>query len=98
VFDTAGGDALARSVAAVKPGGRLVSVAEEPPELERDDITALYFVVEPSGEQLSRLTSLVDEGRLRPAVDSVFALADAHRAFARVQERGKHGKVVLEIP
>jgi len=98
VFDTAGRDALARSVAAVRSGGRLVSVAEEPPELERDDVSVLYFVVEPSGEQLSQLTPLLEEGRLRTAVDSVFPLADAHVAFARVQERGKRGKVVLEIP
>jgi NADPH:quinone reductase-like Zn-dependent oxidoreductase len=97
VFDTAGGDALARSAALVRPGGRIVSVAEEPPAPQPEHVAAVYFVVEPSGEQLTGLTRLLDEGRLRPAVDAVFALADAPAAFARVQERGKRGKVVLEI-
>jgi NADPH:quinone reductase-like Zn-dependent oxidoreductase len=98
VFDTIGGDALARSVAAVKPGGRLVSIAEEPPETGRDDMTPLYFVVEQSRDQLTELARLIDTGKVRPEVDSVFRLTEAAAAFARVHERGKRGKVVLEIP
>jgi NADPH:quinone reductase-like Zn-dependent oxidoreductase len=47
VFDTVGGDRLARSPAVVGPGGRLVSIAEEPPEESGPDLTTTYFVVEP---------------------------------------------------
>jgi NADPH:quinone reductase-like Zn-dependent oxidoreductase len=97
VFDTVGGDALARSFAFVRPGGRILSVAEEPPESSRDDVTALYFVVVQSGDQLVEVARLVDAGKLRPEIDSVYPLAEASAAFGRVQERGKHGKVVLEI-
>ena len=98
VFDTVGGDALARSFGAVRPGGRIVSVAEEPPETDRRDVTALYFVVEQSRDQLTKLARLIDAGRFRPEVDSVYSLADGAAAFTRLHERGKHGKVVLEIP
>lgn len=98
VFDTVGGAALARSFAAVRPGGRIVSVAEEPPESDRRDVTALYFVVEQSRNQLTELARLIDAGRFRSEVDSVYPLADGAAAFTRVQGRGKHGKVVLEIP
>src|SRR5205823_8405102 len=42
VFDTVGGDALARSGELVREGGRIVSVAEEPPA----GLDATYFVVE----------------------------------------------------
>jgi len=97
VLDTVGGDALARASAVVRPGGRIVSVAEEPPESARRDVTSLYFVVEQSGGQLAELARLVDAGAFRPEVDSVYSLADASAAFTRVHERGKHGKVVLEI-
>jgi NADPH:quinone reductase-like Zn-dependent oxidoreductase len=96
VFDTAGGDVLARSPSVLRDGGRLVSVAEEPPP-PPSRITATYFVVEPSREQLLELTRLVDEGKLVAAVDSVFPLAEARSAFERVQEAGKHGKVVLQV-
>jgi NADPH:quinone reductase-like Zn-dependent oxidoreductase len=96
VFDTAGGELLARSADAVRSGGRVVSVAEEPPPSPREDVTLRYFVVEPNREQLEELARLADAGTLRPAVDSVFPLAEARAAFERVQARGKHGKVVLE--
>jgi len=97
VFDTVGGEALAHSIAAVKPGGRLVSIAEEPHDTGRDDLTALYFVVEQSRDQLAELARLIDAGKLRPEVDSVFPLAEAAAAFARLHERGKRGKVVFDI-
>lgn len=90
VFDTAGGDRLLRSPAVLKPGGRLVSVAEESPD-------ATYFVVEPSREQLVELARLADAGELRPLVDGVFALADARAAFERSLGSGKRGKVVLRV-
>ena len=40
-------------------------------------MTGTYFVVEPDREQLVELAGLVEEGRLRPAIDSVFPLGDA---------------------
>jgi NADPH:quinone reductase-like Zn-dependent oxidoreductase len=95
VFDTAGGEPLARSPAVVRDGGRLVSVAEEPPADAR--IETVYFVVEPDRERLVELARLIDEGRLRPAIDSVFALSDARAAFERSLAPGKRGKVVLRI-
>ena len=96
VFDTVGGDVLARSASVLRGGGRLVSVAEEPPPAS-SEITSTYFVVEPDREQLLALARLVDEGKLVPAVDSVFPLADVRSAFERVQAAGKHGKVVLQV-
>jgi NADPH:quinone reductase-like Zn-dependent oxidoreductase len=93
VFDTAGGEALTRALALVRPGGRLVSVAEEPPA---SDLSS-YFVVEPSRDQLVELTRMADAGAVRPAIDAVFPLAEARAAFERVMARGKRGKVVLRV-
>jgi NADPH:quinone reductase-like Zn-dependent oxidoreductase len=95
VFDTAGGDRLTRSPAVIREGGRLVSVAVEPPEAP--GIASIYFVVEPSREQLIELARLVDDGGLRPAIDTVFALDDARRAFERANSREGRGKVVLRV-
>jgi NADPH:quinone reductase-like Zn-dependent oxidoreductase len=97
VFDTVGGELLARSARLLREGGRIVSVAEEPPAALSADVEASYFVVEPSRDQLTELARLVDEGIVRPLVDSVFPLADARRAFERVEMPGKRGKVVLQI-
>jgi NADPH:quinone reductase-like Zn-dependent oxidoreductase len=74
-----------------------VSVAEEPPAAVAERVTASYFVVEPNRDQLVELARLADEGTLQPAIDSVFALADARAAFERVAMPGKGGKVVLRV-
>jgi len=99
VFDTAGGDRLERSAAVVRRGGRLVSVAEEPSReaaAERG-IDAVYFVVEPSREQLVRIGRLVDSGDLRVTIGEVFPLTDARAAFERIQQRHGAGKIVLRV-
>src|SRR4029077_15763861 len=93
VFDTIGGEFLARSAALLRPGGRIVSVAEDPPE----GIDARFFVVEPSRAQLVQIRRLVDAGVLSPAIDSVFALTDARAAFERSMDPAKRGKVVLRV-
>jgi NADPH:quinone reductase-like Zn-dependent oxidoreductase len=92
VFDTVGGELLERSPELLRKDGRLVSVAEEPP-----DGSGTYFVVEPNRDQLIEIRRLVDAGELRAAVDSVFSLADARAAFERSLARGKRGKVVLRV-
>jgi NADPH:quinone reductase-like Zn-dependent oxidoreductase len=85
VFDTAGREALARA-----RGGRVVSIAEEPPD-------GVYFVVERDREQLVELARLVDEGTLRPRVAAVYPLAEAPAAFARLAAGPAHGKIVLDV-
>lgn len=98
VFDTVGGALLRRSPAVVRNGGRLVSVAEELPAVGAEQgIDSVYFVVAPSRDQLVELSRLVDEGAVRPAIDSVFPLSQARTAFERSMARGKRGKVVLRV-
>ena len=93
VFDAVGGDILARSSELLRQGGRLVTIADEPPE----GVDAIYFVVEPDGEQLAKVGDLVDEGALHPAIDSVFPLEEFRAAFERTMASGKRGKVVLRV-
>jgi NADPH:quinone reductase-like Zn-dependent oxidoreductase len=81
----------------LREGGRLVSVAEEPPASVGEKVEATYFVVEPNREQLLELARLVEDGTLRPAIDSVFPLTEGRAAFERVMGPGKRGKVVLQV-
>jgi NADPH:quinone reductase-like Zn-dependent oxidoreductase len=91
VFDTVGGERLRRSSAVLRPGGRLVSVAEEPPD------GGEYFIVEPNRDQLRSIASLADAGQLRRPSVEIFPLASPREAFARSLERGRRGKVVLAV-
>jgi NADPH:quinone reductase-like Zn-dependent oxidoreductase len=81
MFDTAGGEAYARSAPRAT---RIVTVAAEAEGAE-------YFIVEPNGSELAALPPLT------PQVDSVYPLSDFAAAFARTEERGKKGKVVLRV-
>jgi NADPH:quinone reductase-like Zn-dependent oxidoreductase len=91
VFDTAGGERLRRAGAVLRAGGRLVSVADEPPE------GGVYFIVEPNREQLKSIARLADAGELRPPPVDIFPLTSAREAFARSLERGRPHKVVLDV-
>ena len=97
VFDTIGGDVLARSPALLKPGGTLVSVkAAAPPPAARRDIRTVIFIQESSRTQLTELARLVDQGDLRPQVGAVYPFAQAVEAYTAKAAGGIPGRVVLQ--
>jgi NADPH:quinone reductase-like Zn-dependent oxidoreductase len=97
VFDTIGGDVLARSPALLRRGGTLVTVkADAPPPAGRDDIRTVVFIQESSRAQLTELARLVDEGQLRPQVGAVYPLARAVEAYRAKAAGGLPGRIVLQ--
>ncbi len=48
-------------------------------------------------EDMERLAALVEEGTLRPVLDTVYPFEDAARAHAHVEARHKNGAIVLRI-
>jgi NADPH:quinone reductase-like Zn-dependent oxidoreductase len=95
VFDTIGGDVLARSAGTVKPGGALVSVASPPPT-DRDDIRSIFFIRDPNRAQLVEIAHLVDAGELKPQVGAVYPLGQAREAFTAKSAGGIPGRVLLQ--
>jgi NADPH:quinone reductase-like Zn-dependent oxidoreductase len=99
VFDTVGGDTLARSWQVVKPGGALVSIVSPLTGLPlREDIRYVYFIVEPSGAQLREIGALIDTGQIHPVVDQVFPLAQARQAYEAAATGHPRGKIVITVP
>ena len=94
VFDVIGGEVLARSVALVRAGGTLVTIAE-PPKTQPRDGRALYFLVEPDRARLADLAARVRDGRLKPIVGAVLPLAQAPAAFAPTKRIP--GKTILRV-
>jgi len=93
VFDAAGGDAAERSAALVAPGGRRVSIIDEPPQTP--GITSVFFIVEPNRDELDQITELIESGGLRLPPHVLFALDDATAAFEVSLDRTHRGKVVF---
>jgi NADPH:quinone reductase-like Zn-dependent oxidoreductase len=96
-FDLFGGDGLEQAFAALRLGGRLVSIAQPPGE--REHLETGYIFVRPSGYDLGEhITPLVHEDALRPHLAGTFPLERAADAHAQLEEGHVHGKLVLTIP
>ena len=96
-FDLYGGDGLEALRNAVRPGGRVASIAQPAPAGDRGDLTGRYVFVRPSARGLYELGQLVDAGRLHVEVAGEFPLADAAAAMDRLQEGHVRGKLVLTV-
>ena len=100
VFDTVGGDTLQRSWQVVKPGGVLVSVVSPRPsfaEAQAYNVRPVWFVVQPNREQLVRIGTLIDEGKVRPIIDTVLPLSQARQAYEQGAKGHTRGKIVLRV-
>jgi len=50
-----------------------------------------------AAELREKVWPLIEAGRVRPVMDSAFALEDAARAHERIESAGHIGKIVLNI-
>jgi NADPH:quinone reductase-like Zn-dependent oxidoreductase len=95
-FDLFGDAGLEQAFGCLRPGGRLVSIAQ-PPE-PREHIDAGYMYVRPSGYDLGEhITPLVHEGALHPRIEATFPLERAAEAHERLEGGHVHGKLVLRL-
>ncbi|KAF2400106.1 NAD(P)-binding protein [Trichodelitschia bisporula] len=92
VLDTVGGDLVPDLKAAVREGGRLVTIAAPV-----EGLPDAYFIVRPDGGILEGVTRLIERGLVRPVVDSVWGLGDWKRAFEKVESGHSRGAVVVKI-
>ena len=99
VFDTVGGESLTRSWQVVKDGGVVVSVVSPRPADDPTHTRAqfVWFIVEPSGEQLRAIGDLIDAGQIQPIVSQVFPLAEARAAWEAAASGHARGKIVLRV-
>jgi NADPH:quinone reductase-like Zn-dependent oxidoreductase len=96
-FELFGGEAREQAFAALRRGGRLVSIAAPPPE-PREHCAVHYEYVRPSGYDLGEhIAPLVDVGRLRPHIQATYPLERAAEAMRRLEEGHVRGKLVLTV-
>jgi len=94
IIDTVGGSTLQRLVAALKPGGTLVtSVSAQPLPAG-----AIFFYADVTTARLQTLTTLFDAGRITARVGSILPLSQARQAQDMLAGAPhKPGKIVLQI-
>jgi NADPH2:quinone reductase len=108
VLEMIGGDVYMKSLEALAPGGRLVSIGgavapipDKPPELAdgrkatRFSITNYLNAHPERFKQLDALFDLIRQRKLRMVVDRTFALSESRAAQRYLEGRDHFGKVVL---
>jgi len=97
VLDTVGGDTVQRCSAAVKAGGRLVSVASTQLP-QRAGMHSVFFYAEVTSQRLRTVTDLFETRRISARVGSVLPLAEARSAHGMLAGAPhKNGKIVLQL-
>ena len=104
VFDTIGGNTLARSPDALAQLGRVVSIVDiaQPQNLVQawGKNASYHFVFTRQNRgKLDELSALIERGQLRPHVGAVFSLADLALAHARLESpnNGIQGKIAIAV-
>ncbi len=102
VFEHIGPETWEKSMLCLKRGGRIVTCgATSGPTVSLDirflfakqlSISGCYMG---SRSELLKILKLVESGRLKPVVDSVFPLKDAVAAQTKMLDRKQFGKIVL---
>ena len=98
LIDTVGGETRKRAVAALKPGGVLVSVVSTDPVASRPDVRTVFFYVDVTTERLNTISKLFERAELQPKVGSVLPLNEirtAHEMLAGAPH--ERGKIVLRV-
>lgn len=98
VIDSIGGDTGRHSLKVLKPGGHLVTLpSPDDVPAGADGVHTGWTLVEPDYRGLVEIAALVEQGKLRPVIDTVLPLEQAAKAH-ETGERGRTtGKIVLTV-
>jgi NADPH:quinone reductase-like Zn-dependent oxidoreductase len=123
VLNSLDGETLQKSLSALKPGGKLISISGPPdPDFAREQgsnwflrqvmrflsfgirrkakrrrISYSFLFMRANGDQLSKITALIEAGIIRPVMDRVFPFEATNEALAYVETGRSKGKVVVKV-
>lgn len=99
VLDPVGKDTLARSYAVVKKGGFIATLVSrlDQAEMDKYGLHGASISVKPDAKELTEITKLIEEKKLRPVVTQVLPLSEAANALKQAATHHTRGKIVLKI-
>jgi NADPH:quinone reductase-like Zn-dependent oxidoreductase len=99
VFDCVGADTLARGKMCVRDGGRVVSITDHEggAGLAERDVKFNYVFVEPNGDQLEQIRTMIEAGDFTANVTATFGLDQVAQAHEMIESGHTRGKIVLTI-
>jgi len=99
VFDTVGGATLEKSCSVLKPGGRLITIAGSPNASleERYAIRIDPVEVEPNGQHMKEILTLLENRKIRPVVEQQYRLDEIQKAHEVSESRHLRGKIGIVV-
>ncbi len=100
VFDTVGGDLVARSIRATRADGRLACILTPAGGLDglsAKNLTLFGVFLKREARRLEELSALIEQGKMRPLIDQVLPLQEVRKAHERLDTGHGRGKVVLRV-
>ncbi len=102
IIDSLGKETWGQALAALRPGGRLVTFGATTGRTTDVDIRSVFWnqlgilgTTMGSPRDFATMLGAYEAGRLKPIVDSVFPLREAAAAHQRMDEGTQFGKIVL---
>lgn len=102
-LDVAGGNGLNQSVAATRAGGRIAQIGFLTGQKTELDLMPVIFrqttirgIAVAPRTSFDRMNGFLNQHRIRPVIDQVYAFQDARRAYEHLA-RGAFGKVVIKV-
>jgi NADPH:quinone reductase-like Zn-dependent oxidoreductase len=99
LLNTFGGPVPMESYGLVRPGGRLVTLAQPPDQsmAQRHGIQGIFFVVASDPDELRHIADLAEQGELRPVIARTLPLAGPAMAYGPPPSPRRPGKTVLVV-
>lgn len=100
VLDTVGKSTLPQCFPLLKGNGTLICIARPATvdeKAQRPDVSAEFVIVQPDGEELTKVAQCVEQDVLRPVVQSVFSVEEGAKAFEMLEAGHARGKIVLSL-
>lgn len=98
VFDTVGGETLARSWDVLAPGGRMISIAADAEGATDQRVKDAFFIVEPNQSQLVTLTTLLEERRIKTFLKASFPFERSSEAYeGKSETKTGIGKFIISV-
>lgn len=102
VVDCVGGKSLEDAWWGLSEHGTIISIFEPPKGKRPEGLPAssakdIFFIMEPCGADLAEITKLIETGKCRPVVDSIWPLEQFKAAYERLDSGHARGKVIFDL-
>ena len=109
VFDVIGGESKESCKNIIKVNGQFISTSTNARKITQvftsrihkflidDTVTSTTFLAMPIGRHLEKIAELIDEGKIKTLVDTVFPLEEVEQAMEYSQLGRTKGKIVISV-